>query len=308
MSAYIKGTRRRKPPVLRDLKFGKFEIPSGVIIILLFAALYLLCLVGSKLEAGTDALTLQVASFAIFALFAYLVRKNILQLYPFIHIIDIFLGLSVIPILWNLAQLFNIYNPIRPVGIYVPADVFVLAITSLINVVLSVVIVIMVLYYEKSKISETYLSLGNIKAGITSGVAGLAACCIIALAAVYFFFDTSFTDIGVLLPVLAALGVFGLAAAFVEELWFRGILLARLLPLAGTNVSILIVTAIFAVFEAMVAYTLMPQAFYVLIVLIAAVIPGYYWGRMTIQNKSILGSTLFHAGFYILMALPIIFK
>ena len=154
MSAYIKGTRRRKPPVFRDLKIGNFEIPAGVIIILLFAALYLLCLIGGTLESGTDALTLQVASFAIFALFAYSVRKNILQLKPFITIIDIFLGLSVIPIFWSLAQFFNIYNPARPVGIYVPADIFVLAITSLITAILSVVIVIMVLYYEKGKLSE----------------------------------------------------------------------------------------------------------------------------------------------------------
>ncbi len=311
MSAYIKGARRQKPSVIRDLKIGNFEIPFGVVIILLFAALYLLCLMGSKIESGSDALILEVASFAIFALFAYSVRKNLLQLYPFIKIIDIFLGLSLIPILWNLAQffniLFNIYNPSRPVGIYVPVDIFVLAITSLINVVVSVVIVIMVLYYEKDKLSEIYVSAGNIKDGIISGVAGLAACCILALAAVYFFFNAQLSNMGVLLPVLAALVVFSLAAAFAEELWFRGILLSRLQSLVSLEMSLRVETVIFAVFEAIIAYTLMPQAYFVLIVLMASVIPGYYWGRMTVHNNSILGSTLFHMGFYILMALPVVF-
>lgn len=312
MSAYIKGARRQKPSVIRDLKIGNFKIPIGVVIIMLFAALYLLCLMGSRIESGSDALILEIASFAIFALFAYSVRKNLLQLYPFIKVIDIFLGLSLIPILLNLAQFFNIffniYNPSRPIGIYVPVDIFVLVITSLINVILSVIIVIMVLYYEKDKLSEIYVSAGNIKAGIIPGVAGLVACCIIALAAVYFFFNTHISDAGVLLPVLAALVVFSLAAAFAEELWFRGILLSRLQPLVGLKMSLLVETAIFAVFEAIIAYTLLPQAYFVLIVLIASVIPGYYWGRMTVQNKSILGSTLFHTGFYILMALPVIFR
>lgn len=307
MSAYIKGTRRPKPPVFRDLKIGNFEIPFSVIIILLFAALYLLCLIGGALESGIDALTLQVASFAIFALFAYSVRKNLLQLKPFITLIDIFLGLSLIPIFWSLVQFFNIYTPARPTGIYVPADIFVLAITSLITAILSAVIVIVVLHYEKGRPAEIYVSAGNVKAGIITGAAGLVACGIIALAAVYFLFKADISNIGIFLPVLAALGVFSLAAAFMEELWFRGILLAGLLPLAGLNASLLIETAIFAVFEAVIAYTLMPQAYFVIIVLIAAVIPGYYWGRMTIQNNSILGSTLFHTGFYILMALPVIF-
>jgi uncharacterized protein len=303
MSAYIKGTRRPKPPVFRDLKIGNFEIPFSVIIILLFAVLYLLCLVGGTLESGTDALTLQVASFAIFALFAYSVRKNMLQLKPFITIIDIFLGLSVIPLFWSLVQFFNIYTPARTIGAYVPADIFVLALMSLITVILSVIIVAMVLYYEKGKLNEIYVRAGNIKAGIITGVAGFAACCILSLVVIIFLGNV---DISRLPPIFAALGVFSLTAALAEELWFRGILLSRLLPLAGRNTSLLIQTAVFAVFEAMIAYTLMPQAFYVLIVLIASVILGYYWGGMTIKNNSILGATLFHAGFYILMTLPVI--
>ncbi len=307
MSAYIKGTRQKKPSIIRVLKIGNFEIPLGVVIIILFAVLYLLCLAGSKLESGYDTLTLNVASFAIFAFFAYSVRKNILQLKPFVTIIDIFLGLSLIPILWDLEQFFNIYNPIWLAGISV-VNIYVLAITSVINLILSAIIVIMVLYYEKDKLSEIYVSAGNIKAGITTGVAGLGACCILALAAVYLFFNADVRDVSVLLPVLATLGIFSLAAAFAEELWFRGILLSRLLPLVGLKMSLLVETAIFAVFEAIIAYTLIPQAYFVLIVLIAAVIPGYYWGRMTVSNKSILGSTLFHTGFYILMALPIFFK
>ena len=279
----------------------------GVIIIMLFAALYLLCLMGSKLESGYDALTLNVASFAIFAFFAYSVRKNILQLQPFVTIIDIFLGLSLIPILWDLAQFFNIYNPIQLAGINV-VDIYVLATTSVINLILSAIIVIMVLYYGKDKLNEIYVSVGNINAGVTTGIAGLGACCILALAAVYFFFNVDISNIGVFLPVFATLGIFSLAAAFAEELWFRGILLSRLLPLVGLKMSLLIETAIFAVFEAIIAYTLLPQAYFVLIVLIASGIFGYYWGRMTVQNKSILGSTLFHTGFYILIALPVIFK
>jgi uncharacterized protein len=302
MSANIKGTRRRSPSVIRELKIGNFKVPFGVVIILLFAALYLVCLIGSKMESGSDALTLQVASFAIFALFAYAVRKNILQLKPFIKIIDIFLGLSLIPILWDLAQFFGRYDTTKPL------DVNGLATIGVVNLILSVAIVAMVLYYEKGKLSETYVRSGNIRAGIITGLAGLGACIILALAAAYFFFNANVSNIGEYLPVLATLCVFSLAAAFTEELWFRGVLLARIIPLVGLNVSLLITAAIFAIFEAVIAFTLMPQAFFVLVVLIAAMISGYYWGRITVQNNSILGSTLFHTGFYLLMALPIIFK
>jgi hypothetical protein len=302
MSAYAKGTRKPKPSVVRNIKIGGLEIPFSAAIIALLAALYLVLLAGSRMEAGADALMLEVASFVIFALFAYSVRKGILRLKPFIKIIDIFLGLSLIPIVWELAQFFYLYDSAKP------ADASWLNITGAVNLVLSIAIVIMILYYEKDRLSEVFVKPGNIKSGLIIGVLGLLACAVLALIGVYFFYHSAISDVSASLPALAALCAFGLTGALAEELWFRGLLLSKLIPLVGADLSLFIQTGVFVIFEAIMAFTLMPNALFALIVLAAAALPGYYWGRITIENDSILASTLFHAGFYVLVAMPLFFS
>lgn len=301
MCAYAKGTRKPKPSVVRNLKIGGFEIPFGAAVIALLAALYLVLLAGSRIEEGIDALMLEVVSFVIFALFAYSVRKNILHLKPFIKIIDIFLGLSLMPIVWDLARFFYLYDPTKPL------DSNGLNITNAINMVMSIIIVIILLYNEKDRLSEVYVKAGNVKAGLITGLLGLLACAVLAIAGVYFFYNAAVSDISASLPALAALCAFSLAGALAEELWFRGLLLSRLIPLVGADMSLFIQTGIFVVFEAIVAFTLLPNVAFALVVLVAVALPGYYWGRITIRNDSILGSTLFHTGFYALMAMPLFF-
>lgn len=298
MSGHVKGTRKQKPGVIRDFNFVGFRISFGAMVIALLAVLYLIFLIGIKLEKGMDALALKVVSLAIFTLFAYLVHKDILHLKPFTKIIDIFVGLSILPIFWDLAQFFYLYDPAKF------SDVNGLAIINTANAILSIIIVILILYYEKDKLADIYVKVGKFVPGLTTGLIGLATCVALAMGGVYFLNGPALSNAG---TTLIALIIFSLMGAIAEELWFRGMLLSRILQIIDRDRAIALQAAIFAVYEALVVYTLMPQLLFVAIVLVAALLPGYYWGRMTVQNDSILGPVLFHTGFYVLMATPLFF-
>jgi hypothetical protein len=78
-----------------------------------------------------------------------------------------------------------------------------------------------------------------------------------------------------------------------------------MLPLVGERTANIIQALAFGVFEAFVIYAISPQLIYLPAVFIIGSILGYYWGRMTINDDSIIGAALFHAGFYALIGLPL---
>src|SRR5208337_4362239 len=112
MSSYAKGTRKPKGGYrLGDITIGGHTIKPEVAVTVLLSALYVLFLLGSTLENGSDALVLAVFSFVSFVAFAYLVRSgSLVGLRPFTTLIDVFLALSALALIRCLAIYWNVID------------------------------------------------------------------------------------------------------------------------------------------------------------------------------------------------------
>ena len=305
MSSYAKGTRKpKRGQMIKEIKIGGFKVMPGTAITALLAALYVLFLAGIKLESGSDAVTLSIFSLVIFILLDYAVRAGRLPgLKPFVVLIDAFLALMALASVWEIFVFLGVINlsglsgPIKPVLI------------AIASAALSLVLIYGVLYYTRgklmdSKLDDIYARIGD-KKGIAIGLAGLIICLILGTGIVYVLYGGSTKITGSLLSLLAFALVFAILSAAYEELWFRGLLLSRMIELAGEASANLIQAVVFGVFEALAVYTITSQPLYLPVFLVVGGILGYYWGKMTLEDKSLLSPALLHAGLYVLIGLPI---
>jgi len=97
--------------------------------------------------------------------------------------------------------------------------------------------------------------------------------------------------------------VFVLANAFMEELWFRGVFMKKLKPFLGTTAIIIVTALVFALPHFGVTYISSTERFiFPLIVFILGLINAY----VILKTDSIWGSVLFHAGYDLLVIIPIL--
>jgi membrane protease YdiL (CAAX protease family) len=295
MSSYIKGTRKPKSGYrLGDITIAGHKIKPELAVTVLLSALYILFLLGSTLESGTDALVLAVFSFIIFVAFAYLVRSGgLVGLRPFMLLIDAFLALSALTLIRCLAIYFII---IDLSGLHGPALIVA------VNAIISIVLIGCLLYFEKGKLKEMYVGLGS-KGSMAIGAAVFAVCIVVGIAGLYFL---TTVDTNKLLLILATALTFSIIGAAYEELWFRGLLLSRLIPLIGENKANISQALVFGVFEAVTVYAVTTQYIYLPVAFIVGSVLGYYWGKITTSENSIVSAALFHAGFYMLISIPIL--
>jgi membrane protease YdiL (CAAX protease family) len=295
MSSYAKGTRKPKKGIeLRDINIGGIKIKPVVAIVSLMASLYVVFLIGVKLESGLDALMLSIFSFVMFAALAYLVRSGSLSgLKPFTLLIDAFLALSTLSLVQAFAGFLNIFGP--PTDITIQRLVF----TMTVSAATAAILLMAVLYFEKEGRENIYLKASPLRSALM-GFAVMAACALLALGMVYLLLGgTAF--------VLTALNilVFGLFGGVYEEALFRGLLLSRLRQVLRENYALAIQAIVFAVFEALAVYAFIPNILMLPVVLVAGALVGYYFGLITLKNESILAPQLIHAGLYMLLAIPL---
>ncbi len=298
MAGYAKGTRKPKGGFkLGDIELGGYVIKPELAVTALLAALYILFLLGSSLESGSDALILSLFSFIIFGAFAYMVRTpSLVGLRPFAKLIDAFLALSALTLLAELAVFLNLLSfggDIKPLAMTVT-----LAISS-------IILIGCMLYLEKGKLKDIYVRAGNL-ASLTLGVAGLIAGILLGVGVLYILFNNVAPGMGQLPSLLAVAIAFSIIGAFYEELWFRGLLLSRLMPLLGEKRSNIMQALIFGVFEALAIYAITLQPIYLPLVFIAGTALGYYLGKITIKDKRLISAILLHAGFYALIGISIL--
>lgn len=96
--------------------------------------------------------------------------------------------------------------------------------------------------------------------------------------------------------------VFCFVNAFMEELWFRGVSLGKLAPVAGSAGSIIVTALVFGISHTAATYVTPVQSLlFGAIVVILGLVNAY----MMLKTDSIWGSVLFHAGYDLLTILPI---
>jgi membrane protease YdiL (CAAX protease family) len=296
MSGYRKGTRKPKSGIsIGDISIGGIKIPPALAISVLMAALYSVFLIGSRLEKGLDLLILSAFSVLAFAMFSYLVRSGSLAgLRPFNRLLDAFMALSALTLLWDLLVYFQVIDtgsgPQKAVIMSLAYAVFSLALLGL------------VLYFEKGRLRDIFVKAGSWAAG----AGGFVLCVALGIGILYFLFGGSSMSTDKLAGLIGLVLIFSVLSAAYEEIWFRGLMLSRLMPLVGDKSALIIQAAVFGIFEAAFFYTINPQPLYLPVVFIVGTVLGYYWGLMTMKDESLMGAALFHAGFYVLIGLPML--
>jgi membrane protease YdiL (CAAX protease family) len=300
MSGYAKGTRKPKKGVgLKEIKVGGFKIKPAVAIASLMAALYVVFLIGVKLESGLDALILSIFSFTMFAALAYAVRSGSLAgLKPFTLLIDAFLALSSLSLVQAFAGFMSIFGPATDIAIQR------LAFMMTANAAIAAILLIAVLYLEKEGRENIYLKASPLRSALM-GFALMAACGLVAIGSAYYILNGVATKNGPFLLTALNILVFGLFGGVYEEALFRGLLLSRLRQVLRENYALAAQAIVFSVFEALAVYAFMPNVLVLPIVLVAGALLGYFFGMVTLKNESILAPQLIHAGLYMLLAIPL---
>ncbi len=296
MSGYRKGTRKEKVPRIREFEVGGLKIPPALLISSLLAALYVLFLLGSQLEKGQDAIVLSAFSVLSFAVFAYLSRSgSVVGLRNFIHLIDAFLALSLLTFVVDAASYFGLLPAMS--GLLQPVTM------SVIFAALSALLIWLVLYIEKGDLEDDFIR-DSSRSGMLYGAIAFVLCIGLGLGVLYFAFGgsaMSLNDLGYLAWMTI---IFSLLSGVSEEAWFRGLILSRMEPLAGEKRANIIQALTFGIFEALAVYVISPQLIYLPVIFAAASILGYYFGRLTLKEESIVPAALYHAGFYALICMP----
>lgn len=299
MSGYtVKGRRKAKEGIYRGIRVGNRFIPGEVVITSMLAGIYLLFLMGSMMESGVDSLLLKIFSFVMFAVLAYAVRTSLRRMSIFAKTIDAFLILSVLPLIRDVASFLSIYDATKLTS---ATD---LASWGIASTALSALLVTCIVYFEKDRLADIFIKAGKVSSGLRTGITGIAVCLSLFAIILCIFYNAALMDVSAALPVAAALLIYSIASACAEELWFRGLLLSRFLPVTGKDTAIVLQAIIFAIYQAAIFYTLTPDLLIVPAVLLGAAALGYYWGQVTIKNDSLIGSMLFHIGVDLLIALP----
>jgi uncharacterized protein len=305
MSSYAKGTRKPKSGLMmRELRIGGRRIAPGTAISALLAALYVLLLAGIKVEGGSDSAILAIFSLVIFIALNYAVRAGKLPgLKPFGTLIDAFLALMALAAVWEICVYSGLINIMGISGPFKPVLV------AIASAVLSIILIDGVFYYNEDKLTDSKLKNIFVRRGsplgTAIGVAGFAIGLILGIIALYLLFGGSATVMGLAPNLIVFAIIFAVLSAAYEELWFRGLLLSRMAALAGEENANLIQAATFGAFEALAVYTITAQPLYIPVFLVVGGVLGYYWGKMTLEDKSLLSPALLHAGFYALIGLPI---
>ncbi|BAI60661.1 hypothetical protein MCP_0589 [Methanocella paludicola SANAE] len=291
MSDMKKGARKPK-----DSPEAGRQIKPELVTSALIAALYALFLIETIWEGSLAALAFSVLLFAIMVLMSYFVDRGKLHKKElFKSLIYVFAGLSALSMIVELLRYLNVPGM---------AGVYWAAVLGIASAIASVAIIAGLIYLEKDELKRLYVGLGDKKAA-GLGVIGLVLCVAAALVGAYFMFGGNAIGQEKFIQIAASAIVFGILAGIVEELWFRGLLLSRILPLLGESQGNIYQAAVFGVFEAVIFYTITGLIAYLPVIFIIGAFTGFYWGRATLKAGSMAAPVLLHVGLYILLLLPI---
>jgi membrane protease YdiL (CAAX protease family) len=165
------------------------------------------------------------------------------------------------------------------------------ALTKLVESIFLVIPIIVLVKISRNNLGSVYLKKGNLKLGLIIGFTSFFVFMIISFAiAELLFFGINLT-VEKVISWIPWILIFIFANAAMEELLYRGLFLGKYelhLEFKWTN---LLQATIFALMHFGVTYTSDQFIF-----LAIDFILGLVWGYMVHKTKSIIGSTLFHAG------------
>jgi membrane protease YdiL (CAAX protease family) len=202
-------------------------------------------------------------------------------------------------------------NFLRPLLPPVHGDMQFLAVDKLSQAIPIVATIVLLSVWSGDDLRGLFLTRGRLRQGLRFGLASFAGFAAVFAVIVVIQADSPVTQglfaSGVRPDVVLAAApwilVFCFANAFMEELWFRGVALRKLVPLLGGTASIVVTALVFGVTHAAATYVTAVQALLFAAVVVAL---GVVNAAVMLKTESIWGSVLFHAGYDLLVILPLL--
>lgn len=296
--SYVKGRRKTSVSKPVGIKLGKYLLPSNIAIPALMAFLFVVIAVASFFEPGFDALILWLTGFGLFAALAYAVRSRLKVMSIYVRLIDAFAAVFAVMLLWSVVRYMQLFGPSSPA---IPSIVII----AMLNLIVAIVLIAGLLYFEKDRPSKIYAQAGQFSRGLTIGIPVLIAGIILALILAYLLFGAAEAEPVKLLTMVAMLITFSVATGIAGEIWFRGLFLSRLLPIAGNQAGYIIQAVVFAFFQASLYYLFTSSLLYAGGILVVSAIVGYVLAYATVKNNSLTAAILSGTGANIVLALPL---
>jgi uncharacterized protein len=191
------------------------------------------------------------------------------------------------------------------------SDAQMLAVDKLSQSIPIVLSIILLTWLSGDRLGSIYLKRGNLRQGLLFGLIsfGIFAVLFVIIAILQSNAPASqgLWASGVSLATIIAafpwMLVFCFANSIMEELWFRGLFLRKLIPLLGAAASVIATALVFGLTHMAATYINPSQMIIFSIIVISL---GLVNGWVMLKTDSIWGSVLFHAGYDLLVIIPVL--
>jgi membrane protease YdiL (CAAX protease family) len=190
-------------------------------------------------------------------------------------------------------------------------DMRFLAIDKLSQAIPIVLTIILLTLWSGDDLGSLFLKKGDLRLGLRFGLISFAIFVVIFTVIVIFqakgpasqgLFASGINPTTIISSIPWIL-MFCFVNSFMEELWFRGVSLNKLTPLLGWVPSIIVTAMVFGVSHLAATYITPVQMLLFSTIVIGLGLVNAY---MMLKTDSIWGSVLFHAGYDLLVIIPIL--
>ena len=186
-----------------------------------------------------------------------------------------------------------------------------LAIDKLSQAIPVVLGIIMLTFLSRADLGSIFLKRGDLKTGLRFGIISFVIFAVIfAVIAVLQTNAPSGTgltaggvSLSTIITAIPWILVFCFANSIMEELWLRGIILRKLHPFLGKTATILVTALVFGSIHVGATYISPVEMFIFPVIAIGL---GLVNAHIMLKTDSIWGSVLFHAGYDLIVIIPIL--
>lgn len=197
---------------------------------------------------------------------------------------------------------------------YLPAggsEMQLLAVDKVAQAVPVVLTIVLLTLISGDSLGSIFVQKGNLRQGLTIGLVsfGFFSLLFIGIALLQSG-ETSSQGLfaaGISLEAIVAaipwILLFVFSNGFMEELWYRGLSLGKLQPILKATATVVVTTLVFGISHLGATYvTPVEKYIFAMIVFLLGVINGF----IMLKAKSIWGSVFFHAGYDLLVIIPVL--
>jgi membrane protease YdiL (CAAX protease family) len=186
-----------------------------------------------------------------------------------------------------------------------------IAIDKLSQAIPIVLVIILVTWFSGNNLGSIFLKKGDLRWGLRFGLIsfGVFAAIFAVIAVVQSSGPStvgliaSGVGLNTIISAIPWILVFIFANSFMEELWFRGISLGKLTPFLSGVLSVILTALVFGATHLGATYVTTAQMIlFSLVTFLLGLVNGY----VMLKTGSIWGSMLFHAGYDLLVVIPIL--